>query len=69
MLNPELAQIAQDVIAEMREEGVWSEDEIQWSTCGVVLKHCEAQGLLSEGEPSFSEIAGITALVEQVMKE
>jgi hypothetical protein len=65
-LNPQLAQIARDVIAEMREWGC-PDDDIQWSASGAILKHCEAQGI--EDADSTEKMAAILALVKQVLKE
>ncbi len=65
-MNKELSSIAQGVIVEMREEG-WDEDDIKWSTCGALLKHCEAHGTI-EDEPDKYDLAAIETLVKQCLK-
>lgn len=65
-LNKELAMMARNIIAEMRKEG-WDEDDIKWSTCGALLKHCEAQGTIDD--PTKYDMAAIQVIVVQCMKE
>jgi hypothetical protein len=66
-VRADLAQIARDVIHEMREEWHWSEDDIKWSASGALLKHIEEVD--PDFEPTKENLAAIVALVKQCLKE
>ncbi len=66
-LNAALTRIARETITEMRGWG-WSDDDIQWSAAGAILKHAEAHTLIGD-EPSKEDLAAIMALVKQCLKE
>jgi hypothetical protein len=68
VLNAELAQIARDVISEMRAESC-AEDDIKFSARAAIIKHCEETGIITTDWPTKEDMAAIMALVIQVQKE
>jgi len=68
LLNAELADMARQVISEMREEPGWTDEDIQWSAAGGILKELERRGVVSDS-PDKYELGAILVIVRQVMQE